>query len=97
MSAPFSFKLLANDGQARLGRSQRHAASFEPPLLLVGTAATVKAVYLDAVKSAGADVILGNTYHLMLRPARSGWRGLAACTDSWAGKVRSLPIPVAIK
>ena len=34
----------------------------------VGTAATVKAVFLDDVKATGADVILGNTYHLMLRP-----------------------------
>ncbi len=37
----------------------------------VGTVGTVKAMYLDQVKEGGADIILGNTYHLMLRPARS--------------------------
>jgi queuine tRNA-ribosyltransferase len=48
----------------------------------VGTAATVKAMLPESVAATGADILLGNTYHLMLRPGRNGWRGWAACTGS---------------
>jgi queuine tRNA-ribosyltransferase len=66
---PFSFKLLNQDGNARHGvidtsRGQIRTPAFMP----VGTAGTVKAMYLDQVRGLGADIILGNTYHLMLRP-----------------------------
>ncbi len=69
MSAQFSFHVSATDGAARTGaiataRGQIRTPAFMP----VGTAATVKAMYADQVRALGADVVLGNVYHLMLRP-----------------------------
>jgi queuine tRNA-ribosyltransferase len=65
----FSFKLLAKDGGARLGAITTPRGLIRTPAFMpVGTAATVKAIFLDDVKASGADIILGNTYHLMLRP-----------------------------
>ena len=90
MTAPFSFKLLANDGGARLGEITTPRGLIRTPAFMpVGTAATVKAMFLDDVKAAGADVILGNTYHLMLRPGAERIARLAACTASCAGMGRS--------
>ncbi|KQS86351.1 queuine tRNA-ribosyltransferase [Methylobacterium sp. Leaf361] len=68
-SAPFRFDLLGRDGTARTGvigtpRGEIRTPAFMP----VGTAATVKAMYPGQVRDLGADVVLGNTYHLMLRP-----------------------------
>ncbi|SEN11150.1 queuine tRNA-ribosyltransferase [Methylobacterium sp. UNC300MFChir4.1] len=68
-SAHFRFDLLARDGTARTGvigtpRGEIRTPAFMP----VGTAATVKAMYPGQVRDLGADVVLGNTYHLMLRP-----------------------------
>jgi queuine tRNA-ribosyltransferase len=66
---PFSFRLLATDGGARRGEvSMPRGVVRTPAFMPVGTVATVKALYLDQVRQAGADIILGNTYHLMLRP-----------------------------
>ena len=63
------FSLLARDGQARLGRIDTPRGEIRTPAFMpVGTAGTVKALYMDQVRAAGADIILGNTYHLMLRP-----------------------------
>ncbi len=65
----FSFTLRATDGGARLGEIVTPRGVIRTPAFMpVGTAATVKAVYTDQLESAGADVILANTYHLMLRP-----------------------------
>jgi queuine tRNA-ribosyltransferase len=64
-----SFRLLATNGEARLGTISTPRGEIRTPAFMpVGTAAAVKAVFPDAVKAAGADVILCNTYHLMLRP-----------------------------
>ncbi len=70
MSDPrFSFTLHGTDGTARVGEvSTPRGVIRTPAFMPVGTAATVKALYLDQVKAAGADILLGNTYHLMLRP-----------------------------
>jgi queuine tRNA-ribosyltransferase len=69
MTAPFSFRLLATDGMARRGEiTTPHGAVATPAFMPVGTQATVKAMYPDQVRELGADVVLGNTYHLMLRP-----------------------------
>ena len=69
MSAGFSFTLLGTDGGARLGEITTPRGIIRTPAFMpVGTAATVKAVYVDQLEAAGADIILGNTYHLMLRP-----------------------------
>src|SRR5262245_64265641 len=69
MSRAFSFRLAKTDGGARLGEIiTAHGVIRTPAFMPVGTAATVKAVYVDQLKAAGADIILGNTYQLMLRP-----------------------------
>jgi queuine tRNA-ribosyltransferase len=65
----FAFTLLEKDGGARLGEIATPRGTIRTPAFMpVGTAATVKAVYTDQLEAAGADVILANTYHLMLRP-----------------------------
>ncbi len=65
----FQFELLATDGEARLGRLQTaHGPIDTPAFMPVGTAATVKAMTNDMVRATGAQIILGNTYHLMVRP-----------------------------
>lgn len=67
--SPFSFKLLKTDGMARRGEiSTPHGTVSTPAFMPVGTQATVKAMYPEQVRATGADVVLGNTYHLMLRP-----------------------------
>jgi queuine tRNA-ribosyltransferase len=69
LSEPFSFAVLATDGAARRGQiSTPRGAVRTPAFMPVGTAATVKAMFLDAVHAAGSDIVLANTYHLMLRP-----------------------------
>ena len=64
-----SFRLDATDRAARTGAVLTPRGAIRTPAFMpVGTAGTVKAMFLDDVKATGADVILGNTYHLMLRP-----------------------------
>ena len=96
------FTLMATDGKARRGRVTTAHGSFETPAFMpVGTAATVKAMTPEWVAETGAECILGNTYHLMLRPgseriARLGglhtfmnWSG-PILTDSGGFQVMSL-------
>ncbi len=65
----FSFKLITTDGAARRGEiTTPHGVVRTPAFMPVGTQATVKAMYPEQVRETGADVVLGNTYHLMLRP-----------------------------
>jgi queuine tRNA-ribosyltransferase len=98
----FGFELLGQDGEARLGTvTTPHGQIRTPAFMPVGTVGTVKALYFDQVKAAGADIVLGNTYHLMLRPgaervARLGglhkfmrWDG-PILTDSGGFQVMSL-------
>jgi len=67
--AEFPFHIQAADGDARTGRLATPRGDVATPAFMpVGTAGTVKALYLDQVRNAGTDIILGNTYHLMLRP-----------------------------
>jgi queuine tRNA-ribosyltransferase len=70
MTAPrFAFTLHATDGKARTGTIAMQRGEIRTPAFMpVGTAATVKAMKPEAVRQTGADIILGNTYHLMLRP-----------------------------
>ncbi len=70
MTAPrFDFKIHATDGKARTGTiAMRRGEIRTPAFMPVGTAATVKAMKPADVRAGGADIILGNTYHLMLRP-----------------------------
>lgn len=86
----FSFDLLATDGTARAGLLHTaHGDVPTPTFMAVGTAGTVKAMTADAVRATGANIVLGNTYHLMLRPgaervARLG--GLHKMMD-WPGPI----------
>ncbi len=100
--AAFAFRILSTSGAARQGAISTPRGIIRTPAFMpVGTAGTVKALYPDQVKSAGADILLGNTYHLMLRPgaeriARLGglhtfmrWEG-PILTDSGGFQVMSL-------
>jgi queuine tRNA-ribosyltransferase len=85
-----SFEIHARDGAARtgalaLGRGIVRTPAFMP----VGTAGTVKAMYTDQVKALGADIILGNTYHLMLRPGAERVAALGGLHEfaRWAGPI----------
>ncbi|NBR34360.1 MAG: tRNA guanosine(34) transglycosylase Tgt [Rhodobacteraceae bacterium] len=69
MTQRISFSLNATDGKARTGVISTPRGDIRTPAFMpVGTAATVKAMMPDSVRSTGADILLGNTYHLMLRP-----------------------------
>jgi queuine tRNA-ribosyltransferase len=98
----FRFDIEAQDGEARTGTLTTPRGVVRTPAFMpVGTAGTVKALTMDQVRAAGADIILGNTYHLMLRPgaeriARLGglhafcrWDG-PILTDSGGYQVYSL-------
>lgn len=69
MADRFSFSIAATDGKARTGKITMQRGEIRTPAFMpVGTAATVKAMKPETVRATGADIILGNTYHLMLRP-----------------------------
>ncbi len=70
MTAPrFQFSVHATDGKARTGLIRMQRGEIRTPAFMpVGTAATVKAMKPESVRATGADILLGNTYHLMLRP-----------------------------
>lgn len=69
MNPRFEFSIHATDGKARTGVIQMRRGEIRTPAFMpVGTAATVKAMKPQDVRATGADIILGNTYHLMLRP-----------------------------
>ncbi len=69
MTEPFSFRLIKTDGAARRGEIVTpHGAVQTPAFMPVGTQATVKGIAPEAVAATGAEIVLGNTYHLMLRP-----------------------------
>ena len=102
LSPAFGYTLLATDGGARAGLITTPRGDIRTPAFMpVGTVGTVKALYLDQVRACGADIILGNTYHLMLRPGAErvarlgglhkfiGWKG-PILTDSGGFQVMSL-------
>jgi queuine tRNA-ribosyltransferase len=69
MSTRFAFTVAARDGRARTGTIRMRRGEIRTPAFMpVGTAATVKAMKPADVRASGSDIILGNTYHLMLRP-----------------------------
>ena len=69
MAELFNFELKATDGKARTGVINTPRGEIRTPAFMpVGTAATVKAMMPESVRATGADILLGNTYHLMLRP-----------------------------
>jgi queuine tRNA-ribosyltransferase len=102
MSVPNHFELLASDGSARTGRlTTPHGVVRTPAFMPVGTAGAMKGMHWREVRDAGADIVLGNTYHLMLRPGAeriaalgglqqfTGWNG-PMLTDSGGFQVMSL-------
>jgi queuine tRNA-ribosyltransferase len=99
---PNHFELLATDGAARTGRlNTPHGMVRTPAFMPVGTAGAMKGMHWREVRDAGADIVLGNTYHLMLRPGAeriaalgglqrfTGWGG-PMLTDSGGFQVMSL-------
>lgn len=69
MQPRFQFDISATDGKARTGVIRMRRGEIRTPAFMpVGTAATVKAMKPESVRATGADILLGNTYHLMLRP-----------------------------
>src|SRR5258707_15773444 len=69
MPDAFAFRLHATDGAARSGEiATPHGLVATPAFMPVGTQGTVKCMLPEAVRACGADILLGNTYHLMLRP-----------------------------
>jgi queuine tRNA-ribosyltransferase len=102
MSLLNHFELLATDGNARSGRlTTPHGVVRTPAFMPVGTAGAMKGLHWREVRDAGADIVLGNTYHLMLRPGAeriaalgglqhfTGWNG-PMLTDSGGFQVMSL-------
>jgi queuine tRNA-ribosyltransferase len=102
MSLPNYFELLGHDGSARTGRlTTPHGVVRTPAFMPVGTAGAMKGLHWREVRDAGADIVLGNTYHLMLRPGAervaalgglqrfTGWNG-PMLTDSGGFQVMSL-------
>ena len=86
----FAFDLIATDGAARLGRLHTaHGPVDTPAFMPVGTAATVKAMTTDSVASTGAQMVLGNTYHLMLRPGADRIERLGGLHKfmNWSGPI----------
>ena len=69
MSTDFTYRLIKTDGSARLGEIAMPRGTIRTPAFMpVGTQAAIKGVHLADVRAAGADIVLANTYHLMLRP-----------------------------
>jgi queuine tRNA-ribosyltransferase len=102
MTREFGFTLHKTDGLARRGTVHTGRGDIRTPAFMpVGTVGTVKGLYLNQVKETGADIILGNTYHLMLRPGAEqvaalgglhkfiGWDG-PILTDSGGFQIMSL-------
>ena len=102
MSGGLEFEVVARDGGARAGRlATAHGEVLTPAFMPVGTAGTVKGMSWEAVRATGAEMVLANTYHLMLRPgaeriarlgglhAFAGWSG-PLLTDSGGFQVMSL-------
>ena len=91
MSLPNHFELLATDGAARTGRlTTPHGVVRTPAFMPVGTAGAMKGMHWREVRDAGADIVLGNTYHLMLRPGAeriAALGGLQAFTGSADGEL----------
>lgn len=79
---PFSFALKATDGMARAGRIDTWRGEVNTPAFMpVGTVGTVKGMYPEQVRDTGADILLGNTYHLMLRPGAERVAALGGLHD----------------
>ena len=101
-----TFEVLASDGPARRGRlTLRHGVVETPVFMPVGTYGSVKGVLPSSLEAMGAQIILGNTFHLWLRPGTDviarfgglhrfeGWRGRSSPTAAASRSGRSAPTP----
>ena len=83
----FSFELITQDDKARLGKIYTSRGVIDTPTFMpVGTLGSVKGVYPDDILNTGTQIILGNTYHLLLRPGSKYLKNLAVYIISWTGK-----------
>src|SRR5258707_8788463 len=102
MTSANHFEVLGRDGKARTGKlTTPHGEVRTPAFMPVGTAGAMKGLHWREVRDAGTDIVLGNTYHLMLRPGAervaalgglqkfTGWQG-PMLTDSGGFQVMSL-------
>ncbi|MDO5756794.1 MAG: tRNA guanosine(34) transglycosylase Tgt [Rhodobacterales bacterium] len=90
MTQYFSFEVAATDGRARTGHISTPRGDIRTPAFMpVGTAATVKAMMPESVAATGADILLGNTYHLMLRPTAERIAALGGLHEfmNWQGPI----------
>jgi queuine tRNA-ribosyltransferase len=90
MTDPFSFQLIGTDGTSRRGAFVTpHGAVQTPAFMPVGTQATVKGLAPEAVRATGAEILLGNTYHLMLRPGAERIAALGGLHRfmNWSGPI----------
>ena len=85
----FGFDLFNTDGAARRGVVRTAHGDIQTPVFMpVGTAGTVKAMTADSVRETGARIVLGNTYHLMLRPGAE-----QVCSTGWVTQIHELARP----
>jgi len=90
MTESFSFRLITTDGIARRGEfATPHGRVQTPAFMPVGTQATVKGLTPEAVRATGAEILLGNTYHLMLRPGAERIAALGGLHKfmNWSGPI----------
>ncbi len=90
MTKMFGYKVAATDGRARRGVVSTPRGAIQTPAFMpVGTAATVKGMLPESVKATGADILLGNTYHLMLRPGAERMSRLGGLHKfmNWSGPI----------
>ena len=88
--AKFPFDISAREGKARTGVLKTPRGDIRTPAFMpVGTAGTVKGLYMEQVAQAGSDIILGNTYHLMLRPGAERVKRLGGLHEfgGWSGPI----------
>ena len=88
----FSFEIEARADSARLGQMTTPHGVVETPVFMpVGTVASVKGVSQDILEDLGVQILLGNTYHLYLRPGWSRCASWAGCIGSWPGRAPFSP------
>src|SRR5258708_10695565 len=102
MNSPGYFELFATDGQARTGRlTTPHGMVRTPAFMPVGTSGAMKGMHWRDVRDAGSDIVLGNTYHLILRPgaeriaALGGLQGFTGSSGPRPAGASRLPVSAA--
>ncbi len=98
MAISFSLRATDPNSRARLGElTTPHGSVTTPIFMAVGTRATVKGLTPAQIAETGIEMVLGNTYHLALRPGCELIERMGGYTDSWDGPGRFLPTRVAFR